>query len=332
LLDHKAIKPYTAILSRENQFQKVFLRLSNRDTKLQVLHGEVESFGNFGAYISIAPLVLAIFAWWQKKPYRWELSITAMTLFIIGEGTVYELYLSHLPGVDALMRIPTRLLNIFVLLLGLLVGQGIEGLLRWQRPGWRYLPPIALSAAIFFDLGLATHSVFRNNLAWNHDPITLYPTQPTLMPHQNDSPQHMYNTNKLVRAGFLLPHICADQNNPPNFIKDLQGPTTVADVPIVLTPNQIHLTVATQPIAQEVTVRERFVSAWVSSEAEVLANDDGSIRVIVPPNTSSTITLKYIGATSTTQKIFFVLTLVLLLGIALQLHVFKHPFRNITNH
>lgn len=310
------LPPYVVPLAKEGLLDDTFFRLHDRTFTVRPLHDKrPETWGNFGMYVGVLPLVLGgIGLLAARRPFRAPLAGALVAAFLLSEGTLFEEVLRHVDPLNILLRIPSRLWSIFTLFLGLVAGLGLDRILRDIAPRLRGGIALLLLLALTADLGHATATVFRQNLRWSFSLPSLTTKNPTLTPHANTSPYSERHPTKLLRAGFLLPKICGDQNNPPDFIKNLTEPTPLASVPAALIPNGIRLTAPQGPA--DITVRERFTSSWTTTRGTVLENPDGSVHLILPPGALTTVTLTYHNPLRYAQAVL-VLALITMLGAAL---------------
>lgn len=312
------LHPYVAVLSQQRLLDDVFLKLPPRGSMTPVLHGKMPvHFGNFGAYVGILPLALAALGLFIKNRYRLPLIVSLIVAFILSEGTLFEVFLRHIPPLDILLRVPTRLLGIVIFFLGLLAGIATDRIAHISKPNIRQIIITLLIITLTINLGRATRIVLTRDLEWSAAPTKHMPDKPTLALHKNVSPNHEYHATKLNRAGFLLPHICGDQNNPAPFIQELNQPMTpLSSVPLSLKPNRIILSPPAGPA--DIIVSERFVSSWTTAgNASVLASSKGAIHIITPKSTPRSIELVYMDPTASAQKTLTILLLLTLIMLGL---------------
>lgn len=305
------LSPYVVPFVRTQLLDDVFFALHDRTFTARPLHDKrPETWGNFGMYVGILPLVLGAVGLLTKHPFRIPIALTALTAFLLSEGTAFETVLRHVSPLDVLLRVPSRLWSIFTLFLGLLAGIGID---RLARDFPRVAARIVLGVVTLFlvvDLGRATATVLLRNTAWDSHPPVFRPDGATLMPHANTSPSHERHATKLLRAGFLLPQICGDQNNPPKFIEQLKEPAPLATVPSEIRPNRILLSAPEGPA--DVVVRERFTTSWASDDATIIENNDGALHLVFPRGSARTSELTYRGALTRAEQVLFLVLLLTL--------------------
>lgn len=287
------LPPYVVPFTRAGLLDDVFLSVHNRTVNPRPLHGRrPESWGNFGMYVGVLPLVLGGLGLLTKHPFRTPLALAALTAFLLSEGTLFEVALRHVGPLDVLLRIPSRLWSIFTLFLGLAAGLGLDRVAHAAAPSLlRRGLALLLLLALTADLGRATAVVFGQNLRWNLRAPRLTPDDQTLLPHAAAAPDDEHHPTKLLRAGFLLPKICGDQNNPPIFVKELRTPTPIASVPAELLANGIRLSAPAGPT--DIIVRERFTSSWTTSHGTLVENADESVHLLMPRGNPTTVTLTY---------------------------------------
>jgi len=328
-----ALHPYVVPIIQSQQFNSVFLTITDRSLRIPTLHSQRPiHFGNFGSYIGIVPFVLAAIGIFSKNRYRTLLVISAAAAFLLSEGWLFDTVLRHLGPLDVLLRIPTRLLTIFVLFLGLLAGLGLDKISRTnfaalargaglfnvspakqgklrrknRQQNFVRLITVLITTFIIIDLTLATSTILSNNL-WQRTATTLsLPQQPTLSPHTNFSPQDKSHSSTLLRSGYLLPQICGDQNNPPEFLSKIKQPTPISTSSTSLNPNSI--TLALSPNQIEYGIKSRFTSSALVDQGILVPAEDGSIDLIVPNNVvTQSATITYSSSTKRVQQILVVL-------------------------
>lgn len=312
-LIQRALPPYVAPLLRFGLFDDALLRLHDRDVTVPVLHGErPERWGNFGAYVGLIPLGLATLGLLTRSPLRTFLGVSLGISLLLSEGTFFEDLLRHSTVLGSLLRIPTRLFSVAVLFLGLAAGLGVVRLTSRLPRRPRSLANAAIVGLLLFDLSRATGGILNRNLAWDSAPPPSEPDVPTLAPHANVSPRHQRHPTKLLRAGFLLPQICGDQNNPPIFVKNLHTDIPLTAAPAALAPNRIILSAPPGPA--DVTIRERFVSAWSPSAGTVLEDRTGAVHLVLPRGHPEVVELRHVDPLARAEQVIFVLFL-LTLGV-----------------
>lgn len=307
------LHPYVAPLAQQGLLDEVFFKLPSRSVKIPVLHGELpEHYGNFGAYIGLLPVLLAVVGLLTKNRFRPYLLIGAAASFVLAEGTLFEYALRHIPPLDALLRVPTRLLPIFVLFVGILAAIGLDRI-RIRSSVGRLLAAV-ITAFVLIDLASASSTILTDNLWQRTTGAVTSPQQPTLAPHANFSRADVYYAGTLLRAGYLLPHVCGDQNNPPEFLGAIENPTLIASLPAHLAPNTTHLNTPADP--GEYRIAQRFVPAFSADRGIVIPADDGSVVLLTPrSNGGQEVTLRYLSATTRSQQILTGLLVVLTAGL-----------------
>lgn len=318
-LIQRDLPPYVVPLAQFGLLDDALLRIHDRGgVDVRPLHDRrLEQWGNFGGYVGATALVLGAIGILTRHRHRWPILAAALLALAIGEGALFETVLRHQAILGSLLRVPTRVLSVFAAFLGLLAGIGLDRIARDFRGTSRAVAGFLL-LVLASELGYATGRILLANTAWNTAPATVFPSGPTLIPHAGVPPNDERHATKLTRTGFLLPKICGDQNNPPPFVKELKEPTPLATVPSETKPNRILL--AAQGGPDDIIVRERFTSSWISTDADVLQHDDGALHVIVRERLPKNIELRYVSATARAQQILFLLlvgTLLVVLGTLL---------------
>ena len=306
-----SLKPYVAPLLQNNLLVESLLTVQPNHESVPVLHGKFgEVWGAFGSYVGVVPIVLAVigmFAW--KKEYR-VMIILAVCSFLLAEGTLFEYVLRFVFPLDALLRLPARNMMLVVLCIALFASRGLDAIAENISMRWvRYVIIGSIIAWVVFDMGSATMSVVKASIIYTNIPPAQKLDRTTFMNYAVNAEQGK-NANVLLAHGYMLPQVCADQDRTVSFIKDIQDGTSLASVPASLVPNGIVLMVP--PGTQDVTVRERFTSLWVSSGASLLPAYDGSLHVIARNATGGEIVVKQVSPTHYVQQVLFV-TIVLYL-------------------
>lgn len=316
------LPPYVVPLTSFGLLDDALLRIHDRgNVDVRPLHDRrMEQWGNFGGYVGAFALVLGAIGILTSQKHRWLIFAAALSAFVISEGAWFEAVLRHQTILGSLLRVPTRILSVFVIFLGLLAGIGLDRIARDLQGRFRPIVWIILFA-LTLDLGYATGRILLGNTDWERTPATVFPSGPMLAPHANVSENHERHATKLLRSGFLLPKICGDQNNPPIFVSELKEPTPLATVPSEIRPNRILL--AAQGGPDDIIVRERFTSSWISTDADVLQHDDGALHAVLGSSPPRTIELRYISATARAQQALFLLFLVTLGTLVIR--AARHP-------
>lgn len=137
----------------------------NQDLFVSVPDDQPRGFQEFGAYVGSIPLVLAIYGLIAagRRTVPWLLLFAVGLALSLGAtlGGPYSPWalLHHLP-VFASLRIPSRLLVLSVLAVGMLAGFGIDRLVS-ARGTWRMAIAIALLAMATLDLALVSPPILR---------------------------------------------------------------------------------------------------------------------------------------------------------------------------
>lgn len=288
------VQPNVALLSKQGLWDDVLLKLHPASMHISVQHGEPEHYGYVGMYIGLLPLTLASIGLVASSQYRLFL-LSAMTMLVVLiDGVLYEHFLRHYPPLSALLRMPSRLSLALLPLLAVAAALGLTTLSKHLRSR---LLVLIIGLFITIDLGRATASIINDSRALRTNDLPAPPVQPTLAVHQNDAGQARH-ASQLLAAGYLLPHICGDQNNPPKFLSTLTDITPLSSATVSLSPNRIHLTAPTP----STRLNLRFISSYSASAGFVLPNQDGSLQVVVPSPIPSAITLTYLSPTAHVQK------------------------------
>ena len=306
------VDPHSAQITQQRLWSDIFLHAYDRSHKIPVLHGLPEHFGYFGAYVGIIPLFLVLLSLFSRHPWRrlgWLLLLISL---LLADGFLYEHVLRYLGPLSSLLRMPSRLLTISVLVIALLAGLGFDRLLQATshrqnvaRARFTWLL-ICLIFLVFpaYDLSRVTSSILQQYLSQRSFTVLPPPTTPTLVAHLNSSPGNQKHASTLLQAGFLLPHLCGDQNNPPEFLSKITDSATLTDYPTIISPNKI--TIYQPPTHANVNIRSRFVSSWQPSAGTLIAAPDQSIQLITPANSLPSIQLQYQSATIRSQQILLI--------------------------
>lgn len=318
-LIQSALPPYVVPLARFRLLDDALLRIHDRgDVAVRPLHDRrVEQWGNFGGYVGTIALLFGGIGMLTKHPARLPVLGSAAVAFAVSEGMLFETVLRHNEVLGSLLRVPTRVLSVFVLFLGIGAGMGLERILRDARGWGRRAVTVGFLLFLTVDLGWAAGRVLLANTDWSVVPPRLAPSGPTLALHQNVSPDHERHATKLVRAGFLLPRICGDQNNPPTFIRELSSDQPLASVPSEIRPNRIFLQGPAGPA--DIRVNERFTSSWSAADATVLEDVRGGLQVVTPSGQARTVELQYRSGTVRAQQALLTLLVVGLVLAGIQI-------------
>jgi len=330
-LINSQVDPHSAQLTEQELWDDVFLKTHDRSYKISVLHGLPEHFGYFGAYVGLIPLTLALLGLLYKHKYKWSLTLILIITLVLADGALYEHLLRHIPPLSSLFRMPSRLLTLSVLLLSLLAGLGLQHLSQIISTNLKILPRyryrhiistllIILIAFTTADLIRATTKVLSPHISQRNTSPFQTTSDPTLTPHLNNSFNDQQHASVLVNTGHLLPHLCGDQNNPPEFLTAIDKPTALSDTPTQISPNAI--TLLDPPANSDITIRARYVSSWQTDTGRLLPADDGSIHLITPSSSTTPINLRYYSTTIRSQQLllFTCLLVSLLLLCAVRTH------------
>ena len=304
------VDPHVILISGQRLWDDMFLVLHDRGLTIPVEHGLPEHYGYVGAYLGIITVGLAGLGLWRKQRYRWHLLVSVIGLLILIDGQLYESVLRHQGLLAGLLRMPSRLTIVLLPLVGLLVASGLEEMRTRWRLDRRFIYVVV--GLLVVDITWGTVTVFNDNLTTRSSELPVAASQPTLAVHENTAGPKRAHASQLLAAGYLLPQICGDQNNPPNFAKDIDQPTAVAQGTTILSPNRITLVQAhgTQ------IIQERYVSSWIAETGIARAGDSGEIIVEVGPAADSTVVLQYQMATLRVQQLLLVIILLLALSLA----------------
>lgn len=333
------VDPQSAQITQQHLWSDIFLTIHDRTFKVPVLHGLPEHFGYFGAYVGIVPIILLLISLLSRHPFRYLGWSSLLLSLILADGFLYEHLLRYLGPLSSLLRMPSRLLTISVLFIAILAGIGWDYLIFISRrlPGPQFVQRLVLSALIVlffifpaYDLSRSSFWLLHRYLSDRSSTILPPPAMPTLVAHLNESPQHQRHPSVLLQSGYLLPHLCGDQNNPPEFLTNITDFAPLADFPATLTPNQI--TLDHPPAHSSITIRSRFVSSWQSDAGILLPAPDQSIQLITPTQPLPSIRLQYQSATIRSQQsllltflflVLIVFTRLIYTGVKTALH-FRH--------
>jgi len=314
-----AVTPHSVQLTQEKLWDDVLLEVDSRFRKIPVLHGLPAHYGYIGSYVGLVPMVLALVGLFMSRRYRWHFIVALVITLLLVEGTAYEYGLRHIPTMDSLLRMATRLMTILVLLIALLAGMGfdrgqhlISGLLPKVSAAWWRALKIVVILLVGLNLMTVSWLVLQANLVVRSFKDLPDLEQPMLSPHINYSLSNtdQHHASELIAAGYLLPQICGDQNHPPEFLASIDKSTPLADNEVSIKPNEIQMRSVTGP--DNVVIRERFVSSWVSSVGTVLPAEDGSIQVILPAQAPDNIYLRFVSVTLRGQQILLLLMVVII--------------------
>ncbi len=301
---------YVVKLWQTGWWDDVFLAAHSREVKVPVRFGTEEHWGNFGAYTGWLPWALAAVALLRRGVTRWLLAVSLLVLLVISEGTLFSHVAPTLGPIGTLLRLPTRLLSIATLLLGIMAGQGVTMLVR----RWQYLGSVAailIVGALIIDLGRTDVAILQQNFN-RHLPVpAAVVTGGQLAAHRNAGVDPTRHPSQLLAAGYVLPQLCADLNVDHPFTDNRPAVWPLSSLPTTLLPNAI--VVEAPPVTTDVFLQENFTDAWVVDHGMVLASSEKSIQLITPAQPFPRLTLSVANGTARTQQV----VLVLMLGTAL---------------
>lgn len=319
------VDPHSAQITQQKLWSDIFLQARDRSYKIPVLHGLPEHFGYFGAYVGIIPLFLALLSIFSRHPWQRLGYLLLFVSLLLADGYLYEHFLRYIGPFSSLLRMPSRLLTISVLLIALLAGCGLDHLLqsvsRRQNTSRTRLAWL-ITCLVFliypaYDLSRVTAALLQQYLSQRSSTVLLPPAAPTLVAHLNSSPADQKHASILLQGGFLLPHLCGDQNNPPEFLSKITDSITLTDYPAILSPNKI--TLSQVPPHSSLNIRSRFVSSWQTSSGILIPAPDQSIQLITSSNSLPEVQLQYQSATIRAQQIL------LTTFVALTILVISYP-------
>lgn len=273
------LPPYVLPLARTGWLDDALFGTRDRTLVVRPLHDKrPETWGNFGSTLGVPALVLAGIGVLIRGRSRWLLVSLAALTFLLAEGELFERVLRHQEILGSLLRIPTRLFVLFALFAGLLAGRGVDRTLADTRGRVRPLLAGSLLLLLTIDLAAANRRILTQDLRFTSITPTAFPRPPSLIVHRSD-PTSGRTATQVLRGGGLLPKICGDQNNPPEFIRKLSGDAPLADVPYTLAPNRITLDAPAGPA--EVPLRTRFVTGWTTNHGDLLPADNGGLLLVL---------------------------------------------------
>lgn len=310
-------KPYVVRLIQDGLLDDVVFHIHSRFYPIEVRHGRSpEEWANFGSYVGIVPLVLALVGICTRRREWWIVSGGILLAFIVAEGTVYDLWLRHLGPLAGLLRLPVRGMALVLIWLGLLSGAGLDSLRHLfssRRVG--YILVCAITLTVGLDLAAAGIQVFAETVSPRTQAFTKPASSAVLARHDNGSVGGIAHASVLLSGGLLLPKLCADILAEPEFAKHMPTRMAVSAVPTKILPNHIQLTPHTP--TSEYDVWMRFDSAWVSPQAFVVAGSQGQMRVIPVSYHTQVIDLFYIHALTRVEQLMLVLVLVFVVIIGM---------------
>lgn len=296
------LKPYVVHLWSTGLFDDVFLTAPDRELKVPVRYGTEEHWGNFGAYTGWLPWLLAAMGLFHRRPYRTALWGGAVMLLIVSEGTFFDVVLRPLGPLGVLLRLPTRVLSVFTVLLGIMAGRGVDMIgQRWQRSG--FLVAIALVAAVTIDLARTDWRLLRSfderiaTVSRDHP-------QPILAAHQNAAGDPAYHPGTLLANGYVLPDLCADLNIDHPFTENRPVAAPLTTLPAQLLPNTIVLD--NPPVSADILIKENFTSAWVADHGIALASPEKSIHIITPAEKYDQLRITVVSGTQRAQLVVLI--------------------------
>lgn len=312
-------KPYTVRLLQDGLLDDVWLQVHSRFYPVEVRHGRrTEEWANFGTYIGVVPIVLAVIGFFSRRRRIWIVILGAVASFAIAEGTLFDVGLRHIGPLAGLLRLPVRGLALTMIWLGLLAGAGLDEVRGWfptKRIGG--FVTVLVGLAVVVDLLAADTQVFAETL-WSRAAVPGRQVSTAILKrHQNVSPGGRFHAASLLADGYILPKLCADLLAEPDFAKDMPDEMPISTVPASVRANGIVLKPLT--IQPEYEVMSRFDSAWVSHQASVVAGSKGQMRVVPYDTQVSEIDLGYVFAMQWAFLLLWlwVLVFVVLLGMIL---------------
>jgi len=284
------LKPYVSELIQQKLIGPILFTTPDRSNLIAVRHGTHETFGNFGAFIGAISLVLAAIGllFNRRRSIRF-LAAMAVATFLLAEGTLYEYALRYIPVLDSLLRMPVRLLLLFVLFVGVLAGAGFD-CIAGAAGKRRVLLTVVVVCAVVLDLGAASTKVMLPVFSRRTMVTPSVASEPTLVTHANVSDGNRSYAGSLVRAGYLLPQLCGDQNNVPTFTADIIDQAPLASSPVSIGPNEISVRASGKP--EDIVLRETFQPDWIPSSGTLLPSDDGAMHLVTRTGTPANVHIR----------------------------------------
>lgn len=314
------LKPYVVRLWETGLLDDIFFTAPDRSVKVPVRYGTEEHWGNFGSYTGWLPWILAVVGLASPVRWRWWLLAGTASLLLLAEGTFFDYALRPLGPLGVLLRLPTRVLSIFLVLLGILAGSGVT---IFQHIGsWpSRLLAVVVTTAIIIDLGMTTGPLLRHS--FSHHSLLRASPPPTaqLADHQNISENSSRHPALLLKSNYLLPNLCADLNIDHPFTANQPETYPLASVPTHIVPNGIILHDA--PPASDVYVNENFMSAWVVDHGVVLQSPTKALHIVTLPEAHPILRLRVVSGLAVSQALLLMVILATTLGVGVGLFSYR---------
>lgn len=307
------LKPYVVSLTQAGFLDDVFLQTHDRSLKIPVAYSTEEHWGNFGSYTGWLPWVLAAIGLLKPTRYRWFILTGLVTTFLLGEGTLFAWLWPYLGPVGILLRMPTRLFGLLMVFLGLAAASGIQAIGSFFPQKIKLVVATILLISLALNLTHVTSTILADHFSRRSHVTLLSPSQPTLAAHRNESPQHAAHPAIVQKSGYLLPRLCADLNDEPDFASFTEPTLPLTSLPAALQLNQIVIYPTKQ--TREFTVHERFTSTWIADPGLIIRGPTNALRVILPPDPPSPIRLYYLSGTSLVQQLMVSWLCLTMLGL-----------------
>lgn len=248
-----ALPPMVVLLTRHQMWDDIFLDRSIHTNYLdaELTGGKWEDWENIGLYTGLTPFLLsALGLLFMPRRLKWILGPSLLLFFLLGEGTLYHLYLREIPYVGSLLRLPSRTLIMVIIIVGLTGAFALQVLDRWRIGRW--LAAVVLAWTIFVAGSYAHQTLARMEFAAPESvPVDAIPL--ILQPHPYQEGLHPLS---IAQRNSVAPGSCQDFNVAPTFTITPGTPfiTTVEGKPVsaTLKPNVIQIA---PPASRSVIVR-----------------------------------------------------------------------------
>ena len=301
------LDPHVFVISAERHYDDMLLRKIDPTQPHTVRHGVGEGYGYQGMYLGYLVLGLVVLGVLWPSRYRWPVLLSGLVLLVLLDGYLYDAFLRHVDLFKALLRMPSRLTIVWLPLVGLLAGAGLDVLRRRFKVPTVIASIVVLVALVDLGSGLlfswqAGHFIQRTTQLPSRS------AKPTLAKHVGTHEGDTYLASQLLAGGYLLPQVCGDQNNPAAFTRTVESPKAISEQPVTLSP--ARMTVETHS-GEPTVVDARFVASWQPDHGVVLPADNGGLRL---PAGGVPVNLHYQLATKRAQQVLFSMILIVFAG------------------
>lgn len=210
-----ALAPMVVLLNQTRLWDDIFLDRSIHTKYLsaELTGAEWEDWENIGLYTGLVPIVLLVIGLWvAPRRLGWLLGSGLLVFLVLGEGSLYHLYLRQLPYLGSLLRLPSR-----TLIMAVIVGTmaGAFALQRIERLRFGRLLAVGILVWSIVDVGQYAHQTLRRMEFSAPESVSVDEIPLILEPHPYKPGLHLLT---VAQRNSVAPGSCQDFNVAPTFV------------------------------------------------------------------------------------------------------------------